>query len=416
MLEFLSKRGKTNVKDLPALVKAHFNALKDLYDPVSNPEGYINMGTAETKLVDGELIELMKKIMDRLHIEPSNLHYNKFHGSDQFRQAIAKHWQKVVFAGREGGSLTKDNIAVTAGCTAALEMLATLLGDEGDVFLIPAPYYSSFTDDINERAGVIPEAVYCTENLEKEVFYRKIKELKAEGKNVRCVLFSSPNNPVGTVYKKEALKNIIDFCMENNLDLISDEIYAETVFDPEAKFISVMSLVPEEYMHRVHVTSSFAKDFALSGFRTGLCISFNREIIRGMENITYFGSVSSITQTILKELLKAPELEELMKLNRQRLRKTCALMKQGLAEIGVVTKKAEAGIFLWADFRPFMNKTEFEEEFVLWEKIYNELKINISPGQLFASEEPGWFRICYADDIRCVQEACRRLASLRKRG
>lgn len=414
MMEYLSERGRANVKDLPALVQAHFNALGDMYDPEENPNGHINMGTAETRLVDWEVIELLEKTAQRMKLKPENIHYNKFHGTDQFREAIAGHWQSIIFGKNSERTITKDNIAACAGCTVALEMLATLLCDPGDVVLIPAPYYSGFTDDINDRAKAVPVGVHCGTELSKEAFERALAEQKTLGRRVRAVLFSSPNNPVGTVYQPDAVKGLIEFCMEHDLELISDEIYAQTVFGPEAKWVSTLSLVPDKYLHRVHVTSSFAKDFALSGFRTGFCISFNPDIIKGMESITYYSSVSSHTQALLTELMKAPELHGFMELSRQRLKSACERMAAGLAEIGVKTLPAQAGIFLFADFTPYMEVLEFEYEHVLWKKIYDELKINISPGQLFCAEKPGWFRLCYAHDPALVAEACRRLATLKK--
>lgn len=414
MLALLSERGKKNVKDLPALVQAHFNALNDMYEPIENPQGHINMGTAETRLVDREAIALLKTVTNRMELQPEHLHYNKFHGSDEFRSTIADYWQKILFKNTPGPTLGKDNIATCTGCTVALEMLATLLADPGDVFLIPAPFYSGFVDDIHDRPGVVPVAVHCTAELEQEAFESALIEQQGAGKRVRAVLFSSPNNPLGTVYTKEAIQNIIEFCMKHNLDLISDEIYAQTVFDPAAAWVSTLSLVPSDYIHRVHVTSSFAKDFALSGFRTGFCISYNPSVIRGMETITYYSCVSSHTQATLTALMKAPELKSFMDLSRKRLGESCERMNSGLNQIGIKTAKAQAGIFLWADFRDYMENADFPEEHVLWSKLYTSLKINISPGQLFHAKEPGWFRLCYAHDIAVVEEACRRLSTLKK--
>lgn len=414
MLAFLSERGRKNVKSLPALVQAHFNALNDMYDPKTNPQGHINMGTAETRLVDRETIDLLKTVSSRMELMPDHLHYNKFHGSDEFRSAIADYWQNIIFKSNPERKLNKDNIAACAGCTVALEMLATLLGDPGDVFLIPAPFYSGFVDDIHDRPGIVPIGVHCSVKLEKDAFETAFIEQTQAGKRVRAVLFSSPNNPVGTVYEKEAIQNLINFCMEHDLDLISDEIYAQTVFDPSANWVSTLNLVPEEYLHRVHVTSSFAKDFALSGFRTGFCISFNPDIIRGMETITYYSCVSSYTQATLTSLIKAPELTGFMSLSRKRLGESCKAMVRGLAELGIHSAKAQAGIFLWVDLRDYMESMDFPEEHVLWNKLYNGLKINISPGQLFCAKEPGWFRLCYAHDVEVVNEACRRLSTLKK--
>lgn len=311
-------------------------------------------------------------------------------------------------------ALTKDNVATCAGCTVALETLATLLAEPGDVFLIPAPYYSSFVDDINERAGVIAVGVPCDETLDRNAFEAAYERVTAEGRRVRAVLFSSPNNPIGIVYKEDAVRHVIDFAMAHDLEIISDEIYAQTVFDPEAHYVSTLKLVPAGYRHRVHVTSSFAKDFVLSGFRTGMCFSFNPAIIQGFGSITYYSCVSSHTQSLLRALLQSPELEGVMDLSRQRLKTAYEIMTKGLADIGVPTMKAQAGIFIMADFSAYMDKQEFAEEHVLWQKIYNDLMINVSPGQLFGCDRPGWFRMCYAFEEDTVKEACRRLAALKK--
>ena len=415
MLEYLSERGRKYVRTLPPLVQAHFSNLNNMYDKEKNPKGLINMGTAETKLVDAEVCRLLEKIASETTLEGWNLHYNKFEGTDSFSETIANYWQNVIFGKDSDRKLTKNNIATCAGCTVALENLAMLLAEAGDVFLIPAPYYSSFVDDINEMPGVeavgIPD---CAETMDREAMERAYDEQVKKGKRVRAILFSSPNNPVGIVYTEEQIKTLIEFAMDKDIDIISDEIYAQTVFDPEAKHVSTLKLVPKEYMHRVHVTSSFAKDFALSGFRTGFCISFNPDIITGMGSLTYYSSVSSYTQAMLTALIKSPDIPAVMQLSRDRLREAYGIIRDGLEDIGVPVKKAQAGIFVFADFSEYLDRQEYEREQVFWEKVYNELMINISPGHLFGSSKPGWFRACYAIDKESVEEACSRLAKLKK--
>lgn len=312
MLEYLSERGKKWVRTLPPLVKAHFDNFYNMYDKDTNPGGLINMGTAESHLVNREVCALLRKAADRMDLTGYNLHYNKFEGSDEFRSAIAAHWQKVIFGADSDVVLIKDNVATCAGCTVALETLATLQAEPGDVFLIPAPYYSSFVDDINERAGVIAVGVPCDETLDRNAFEAAYERVTAEGRRVRAVLFSSH------------------------------------------------------------------------------------------------------TQSLLRALLQSPELEGVMDLSRQRLKTAYEIMTKGLADIGVPTMKAQAGIFIMVDFSAYMDKQEFAEEHVLWQKIYNDLMINVSPGQLFGCDRPGWFRMCYAFEEDTVKEACRRLATLKK--
>ena len=414
MLEYLSERGKKWVRTLPPLVKAHFDNFYNMYDKETNPKGLVNMGTAESHLVNKEVCNLLRKSAEHMDLTGYNIHYNKFEGSDEFRTAIANHWQKIIFGEDRNVVLGKEQVATCAGCTVALETLATLLAEPGDAFLIPAPYYSSFVDDINERAGVLAVGVPCDETLSRDAFEKAYEKLTREGKRVRAVLFSSPNNPIGIVYKEEAVRGLLDFAMDHDLDVISDEIYAQTVFDSEADFVSTIKLVPASYRHRVHVTSSFAKDFVLSGFRTGMCFSFNPSIIQGFASITYYSSVSSHTQSLLTALLGEPELGEIMELSRRRLAKAYHIFSEGLADMGIPTMKSQAGIFVMADFSDYLEKQEFAAEHVLWEKIYNELMINVSPGQLFGCDRPGWFRACYAFDEDTVEEACRRLRTLKK--
>ena len=134
----------------------------------------------------------------------------------------------------------------------------------------------------------------------------------------------------------------------------------------------------------MHVTSSFAKDFALSGFRTGFVVSFNPDLIKGVQGLAYFSAVSTHTQALLTDLLTAPQTPScIIDKSREQMHKAYKLIEKGLNDIGVKTMPAQGGIFIFADFSPYMDKPEFPEEYTLWKKIFEGLKINISPGQLF---------------------------------
>lgn len=414
MIDHLSSRGRSFVKDLSPLIQAHFKSQGDPYDFDSNHGGYINMGTAETHLINEEIIDLLYKVQNRLQLNPEHIHYDHFYGSKVFRNAIAEYWQTLIFGRNSIPMLNSNRIVVGAGCSLALEMLATMLGDPGDVFLIPAPYYPGFVNDIFDRAKIIPIGVYCGSDLSREAFESAYIQQIRQGRKVKAVLFSSPNNPIGTVYTVEAIKELINFCIKKEIHLISDEIYAQTIHDPEVTFVSALKLVPKCYLSYVHVTSGFAKDFALSGFRVGFVISFNENLLKGLKNLSYYSAVSTHTQVVLTELLNAPELSKVMQKSREQLRSAYLLIYDYLKEMEVEILPAQGGIFLLANLKKYMEKQDFKSEFSLWEKIYQELKVNISPGRLFKVLEPGWFRICYAHDPIIVKEACKRLHSLRK--
>ena len=334
---------------------------------------------------------------------------------------VENEWYGVIFNAALGSGTVKEYADQGDPLKAANDMALMTVNALGPLWIYKKmePMLQAKTEKtklifISSVGGGIAVGVPCDETLDRNAFEAAYERVTAEGRRVRAVLFSSPNNPIGIVYKEDAVRHVIDFAMAHDLEIISDEIYAQTVFDPEAHYVSTLKLVPAGYRHRVHVTSSFAKDFVLSGFRTGMCFSFNPAIIQGFGSITYYSCVSSHTQSLLRALLQSPKLEGVMDLSRQRLKTAYEIMTKGLADIGVPTMKAQAGIFIMADFSAYMDKQEFAEEHVLWQKIYNDLMINVSPGQLFGCDRPGWFRMCYAFEEDTVKEACRRLATLKK--
>lgn len=411
MKKLLSKRGQANVKDLPFLMHAHFSSLNDLFSE-SNPNGHINLGTAENRLIDSLMIDLLGKVHSRLKLTGENIHYNLFHGATFFREAIASYWQNVWLGADNPRKASADNIVATCGCSEALEMLAFALCNPGDAILIPTPYYPGFVHDIQSRVEAIPVGVHCGTEMAVEAFEKALAEQKKKGVTVRAVLFSSPNNPLGHVYSEQAVKNVINFCMANNLDIISDEIYAQTIYDPKTTWVSTLKLVPDEYKHRVHVTGGFAKDFTLSGFRVGFCHSFNPALVNCMQEISYFSCVSSHTQAVLAELLRAPELPEVIKTSKTELYKTHNYMVDMLAKHGIKATPAQAGIFMLVDMRRFMKGDSAEAEIDLWRHLFENYKINMSPGALFEADAFGIYRICFAHPMDMLQELDRRFAKL----
>ena len=95
MLEYLSERGRKWVRTLPPLVKAHFDNFYNMYDKEKNPNGLINMGTAESHLVNNEICDLLRKSAERMDLTGYNIHYNKFEGQRRipysYRRALAEH-------------------------------------------------------------------------------------------------------------------------------------------------------------------------------------------------------------------------------------------------------------------------------------------------------------------------------------
>ena len=111
----------------PTILGSNYPVIREKVIELLN-DALLQMPRADGRdIVIAASCDLLRKAADRMDLTGYNLHYNKFEGSDEFRSAIAAHWQKVIFGADSVVVLTKDNVATCAGCTVALETLATLL-------------------------------------------------------------------------------------------------------------------------------------------------------------------------------------------------------------------------------------------------------------------------------------------------
>ena len=403
-----SARGKALLSTPPPLVVAHFACKKDPYDAQSNPGGYINLGTAENYLLWDVLEEKLRSFGG---ITAQATHYDFPGGSLALRTGLAEFLRDQFHARRE---ITPDSIIVGAGTSTLLDMISFALCEEGEGILIPAPYYSGFNADLRARARVVPIPVplSSTDGYELSVsaFQQALAEARHSGIRVRAILLSSPNNPLGKVYSEPSLRALISFAKENDLHCILDEIYAHSVYaESGPRFVSGLSFPPGDSRH-VHFIYGFAKDFGLSGFKIGVFHSLDQELVAVMRELVYFSPVSTYTQALMTEMISDRKwVTRLLDLNRERLGRTYSWLQAQLRTEKIHALDAQAGFFLWLDLRDRLESPTMASETRLWERVFKESRVSILPGSTFASNEPGWFRLCFAHPEPLLSEAVRRL-------
>lgn len=118
-------------------------------------------------------------------------------------------------------------------------------------------------------------------------------------KDVKILLLCNPCNPTGRIYKRETLEMVVDWCEAHKIHLVSDEIYANSIF-PGQEMTSIAKVMQdrnpgeEKYMGDfVHVVAGFSKDFGVSGYRTGTLFSHNEDLLVCMSRLGYFKTVST---------------------------------------------------------------------------------------------------------------------------
>ncbi|MFC0629137.1 aminotransferase class I/II-fold pyridoxal phosphate-dependent enzyme [Kribbella deserti] len=397
----LSNRGRAMLSEGSPLVEAHFAVAADPWSP-ENPDGYINLGTAENHL----LFDLLEpRLTAARPVLEGDTHYQQLYGAASFRAELAR------FLGQlQGDEVDPEDLVVVGGTSVVLEILAHALCDPGEAIIVPTPYYAGLDDDFGGRAGVrVFPAPLDGFTLTADAIARAIASARSAGLTVRAVCLLSPDNPMGQVYDETTLRAVAEVVMAEGLQLIVDEIYAGSSYG--APFVSAATLVPDVVPpERLHLGWGFAKDFGLSGFKVGVLRTRDPEVRAVARQLAMFGPVSSDTQVFLRDLLADEEwTATLLRENVARLAAAYENVVKVLGEHGIDVLPAAAGLFVWIDLRPWLAEPTFEAELALWRRLFDEAKVNISPGAVFHSSEPGWFRLCFATSADTVRTAVERL-------
>ncbi|KAJ1414570.1 Pyridoxal phosphate-dependent transferase, major domain [Sesbania bispinosa] len=385
---------------------------KNPYDEVQNPKGIIQMGLAENQLSFDLLESWLAKNPDVAGLKRDGESifrelalFQDYHGLPSFKKALVDFMAEI-----RGNKVTFDpnHIVLTAGATSANETLMFCLAEEGDAFLLPTPYYPGFDRDLKWRTGVEIVPIQCTSSNNFQITESTLKQAheEAEKKNLRVkgVLVTNPSNPLGTTMSRSELNLLVDFIKDKNMHLISDEIYSGTVFSSPG-FVSVMEILKDRndldgyVWNRVHVVYSLSKDLGLPGFRVGAIYSENDVVVAAATKMSSFGLVSSQTQYLLSAMLGDKKFtKNYISENQKRLKRRQRMLVSGLEKAGISCLKTNnAGLFCWVDMRHLLRSNTFEAEMELWKKILYDVRLNISPGSSCHCNEPGWFRVCFAN-------------------
>ncbi|WJZ97830.1 hypothetical protein VitviT2T_016405 [Vitis vinifera] len=377
------------------------------YDESKNPSGVIQMGLAENQVSFDLLEEFLKQ-----HSEASswgnkisgfreNALFQDYHGLQSFRKAMASFMEQI-----RGGraKFDPDRVVLTAGATAANELLTFILADPGDALLVPTPYYPGFDRDLRWRTSVKIVPIHCDSSNNFQVTPQALEAAynNAEAMNikVRGVLITNPSNPLGTTIQRSVLEEILDFVTRKNIHLVSDEIYSGSVFS-SSEFVSIAEVLEarnNKGSERVHIVYSLSKDLGLPGFRVGTIYSYNDKVVTTARRMSSFTLISSQTQHLLASMLSDKEFtQNYIETNRERLRKRYEMIIQGLRVAGIECLQGNAGLFCWMNLSPLLETPTREGELALWNSILHEVKLNISPGSSCHCSEPGWFRVCFAN-------------------
>lgn len=323
-----------------------------------------------------------KAILDLMEQPPEVIHaYSPAPGDASVRRTIAQSLNR-----RFGESFTEENIFMTCGAAASLNICIKALGNPGDEFITFAPFfpeYRCWVEGIGADFKVIPPHMpdfqIDLEALEKAV------TPKTKG-----IIVNSPNNPSGVVYTEEMLKGLVGILKKKSetygspIYLITDEPYREIVYDG----VTVPYLT--KYYDNTLVCYSYSKSLSLPGERIGYIVipdqlaDYKRvsAAIAGAARVLGFVCAPALFQQVVARCVEDTGDIEAYKNNRD-------LLLNGLTELGYTCVPPQGAFYLFV-------KSLEEDAYAFCEKA-KKYDLLLVPSDDFGC--PGYVRIAY-----CVAE------------
>ncbi len=315
--------------------------------------------------------------------DPRNHKYSANAGLPELRKAVAE------VTARDGGpQMEARNVLITnGGKQAVYQSFAAVLG-EGDEALLPAPYWVTYPEAIR-LAGGVPVPIETTSESRFKVTIDQLESARTE--RTKMLVFVSPSNPSGAVYTPEETAAIGRWAAENDVWVVTDEIYQHLVYG-NAKFSS-MPVVAPELGDRWVIVSGVAKTFAMTGWRVGWMIAAP-DIIQAAGNLQSHATsnVANVSQRAALAAVTGP-MDEVWKMRDafDHRRKTMVELLSAIP--GVTCVEPEGAFYAFPDFRALLGK-RWETSMDLAAYILEEAAVAVVPGEAFGA--PGYARLSYA--------------------
>lgn len=212
-----------------------------------------------------------------------------------------------------------DQLIFASGVTSLCDLLGFSICDPGDALLFSRPCYQAFVADFGSKAKVECEyasfgdvdqfSISAVAKYEEALEGAKQKAIK-----IKALMLVHPHNPLGKCYTREALMGLMELCQKYKIHLLSDEIYALSVYevpdDPKAiEFESILSLDTDRYIEQryLHVLYGMSKDTAAGGIRLGCFYTRNKELMAAMSSVTQFHWSGIANERVATSMLEDEE-------------------------------------------------------------------------------------------------------------
>lgn len=364
------------------------SGIRRFFDLASGMEGVISLGVGEPDFVTPWTV----REAAILSLEQGYTSYTANAGLLELRQEI------VAYMEREFGVVyqPENEVIVTVGASQAIDIALRSIIDPGDEVIVVEPCFVSYSPLVT-LAGGTPVHVQAETEQEFKISPEKLESVITS--KTKAIMICSPNNPTGTMLNKEELQKIARIAERHDLLILSDEIYAELVYDETYTSMAAINGMKE----RTILISGFSKGFAMTGWRLGF-VCAPEEITSAMLKVHQYAMMCAPTmaQYAALEALRngSDEVEEMRKSYRRRRN----YMVSSFNELGLSCHTPGGAFYVFPSIQSTgLTSNQFAERLLI------EEKVAVVPGSVFGESGEGFIRCSYATSIEQLQEAIMRI-------
>jgi len=330
-------------------------------------------------------------------LEHGRTGYTSNSGSLKLRNEISGYVEKVFGQRYQAES----EILVTVGVSEAIDLALRAVLNPGETVLYHEPCYVSYAPSITlahaKGKGIQTHA--------SDGFRLDAKAVADAAEGAKVLLLNFPTNPTGAVLKGKELDELAKVCVEKNLLVISDEIYAELSYEGSHESIVTRPGMRE----RTILLHGLSKAFAMTGFRIGYACA-PAPLIEAMMKIHQYAILcaSTLSQEAAVEALKGAEVTTGEARESYRIRRD--FLKRKMEEAGLQPTQPAGAFYLFVDIR---STGLTSREFAL--QLLEEEKVAVVPGEAFGPGGQGFVRCSYATSLDRIEVAAERIVRFAKK-
>ena len=334
-------------------------------------------------------------------IEENLTRYTPASGTAELKKAVCLRMREDL-----GVDYAPDQVVISSGAKHVLYLALRALVDPGDEVILPTPGYVSYYELI-KMVGGVPVLVPATEAEGFKLTAEKLKE--AVTPKTKALILNSPCNPTGMVYSREQLAALAKVCVEEDIYIISDEIYYSLTYDGRA-FVSLASL-GEAVRERLILVNGVSKSYAMTGWRIGYALT-RPDIAAVMSSYVSHstGSPNAIAQRAATVALTSGQelVGEMREAFQQRRDYMVARIN---AMEGVRCLKPEGAFYVLMNIEKVLGRTlggaliESDEDFAT--ALLKSQGVAVVPGEGFGAKN--YIRWSYAASLESIREGMDRL-------